>query len=95
VHLPTLQQVHEHSKEAYGLNYAETRPDIAILREEINHMLAARTKRITQRRYEKGPAQRERFVAETPKANEVQKLPMTHLFQRLAFFSDNQSSHQP
>jgi len=64
-----LQQVHEHFKEAYGLNYAETRPDVAVLREEINHIFDARTKRTTQRRYEKVLAQRERFVAETPKAD--------------------------
>jgi transposase-like protein len=64
-----LQQVHEHFKEAYGLNYAETRQDVAALREEINHIFDARTKRTAQRRYEKVLAQRERFVAETPKAD--------------------------
>jgi len=64
-----LQQVHEHFKEAYGLNYAETRPDVATLRQEINHIFDARTKRTAQRRYEKVLAQRERFVAETPKAD--------------------------
>jgi transposase-like protein len=62
-----LQQVHEHFKEAYGLNYAETRPDVAALRQEINHIFDARTKRTAQRRYEKVLAQRERFVAEIPK----------------------------
>jgi len=64
-----LQQVHEHFKEAYGLNYAETRQDVAALRKEINHIFDARTKRTAQRRYEKVLAQRERFVAETPKAD--------------------------
>jgi hypothetical protein len=66
-----LQQVHEHFKEAYGLNYAETRPHVATLREEINHIFAARTKRTAQRRYEKVLAQRGQFVAETPEADAV------------------------
>jgi transposase-like protein len=66
-----LQQVHEHLKEAYGLNYAKTRPDIVALREEINHIFDARTKRTAQRRYEKVLAQQDRLVAETPKADDV------------------------
>ena len=36
-----------------GLNYAKTRPDIVALREEIDHIFDARTKRTAQRRYEK------------------------------------------
>jgi transposase-like protein len=64
-----LQQVHEHFKEAYGLNYAETRPDVAALKEEINHIFDARTKRTAHRRYAKVLAQRRRFVAETPQAD--------------------------
>ena len=66
-----LQQVHEHLKEAYGLNYVKTRPGIVALREEINQIFDARTKRTAQRRYEKVLAQREQFVAETPKADAV------------------------
>jgi transposase-like protein len=64
-----LQQAHEHFKEAYGLNYAQTLQDVAALRKEINHIFDARTKRTAQRRYEKVLAQQERFVAETPKAD--------------------------
>jgi transposase-like protein len=64
-----LQQVHEHLKDAYGLNYAKTRPDVVALQEEIDCIFGARTKRTAQRRYEKVLAQRERFVAETPKAD--------------------------
>ncbi len=66
-----LQQVHEHLKEAYGLNYAKTRPDIVALREEINHIFDARTKHTAQRRYEKVLAQRDQLVAETPKADDA------------------------
>jgi transposase-like protein len=66
-----LQQVHKHLQEAYGLNYAETRPDIIALREEIDHIFDARTKRTAQRRYEKVLAQRDRLVAETPQADDA------------------------
>jgi len=64
-----LQELHKHLKEAYGLDYAKTRPDVAALREEINHIFDARTKRTAQRRYEKVLAQRDAFVTETPKAD--------------------------
>ena len=64
-----LQELDKHLKEAYGLKYAKTRPDVVTLREEIKHIFDAHTKRTAQRRYEKVLAQRERFVAETPKAD--------------------------
>jgi transposase-like protein len=63
-----LQQVHEHLKDAYGLNYTRTRPDVLALSQEIAHIFHACTKRTAQRRYEKVLAQRVQFVAETPKA---------------------------
>jgi len=66
-----LQQVHEHFKEAYGLTYTQTRPDVVALKEESDRIFAARTKRTAQQRLEKVLAQRERFVAETPKADAV------------------------
>jgi transposase-like protein len=66
-----LQDVHKHIKEAYGTDYAETHPEVEILREEIDHIFGARTKRTAQHRYEKVLAQRESFVAETPEANAI------------------------
>jgi len=66
-----LQQVHKHFQEAYSLNYAETRPDIVALREEINRIFDARTRRTAQRRYEKVLAQRDQRVAETSKADDA------------------------
>jgi transposase-like protein len=66
-----LQQVHVHLKEAYGLNYTRTRPDVVALREEIDRIFGARTKRTARRRYEQVLAQRQRFVAETPKADDA------------------------
>jgi transposase-like protein len=64
-----LQEVHEHFKEAYGVNYRDTHPEVVALREEINHIFDARTKRTAQRRYEQVLAQRELLVAETPQAD--------------------------
>ena len=63
-----LQELDEHLKEAYGLNYARTRSDVVALKGEIAHIFDARTKRTAQQRYEKVLAQRERFVAETPQS---------------------------
>ena len=64
-----LQEVHEHFKEAYGVHYVDTHPEVVALREEINHIFDTRTKRTAQRRYEQVLAQRELLVAETPKAD--------------------------
>jgi hypothetical protein len=64
-----LQELDEILKEAYGLNYVKTRPDVVALKEESVHIFAAHTRRTAQQRYEKVLAQRERFVAETPKAD--------------------------
>jgi transposase-like protein len=62
------QDVHQHIQEVYGTDYAQTHPEVESLREEIDHLFAARTKRTAQRRYEKVLAQREAFVAQTPQA---------------------------
>ena len=66
-----LQEVHERIKEVYGTDYAETHPEVETLREEINHIFAARTKRTAKRRYDKVMAQREKFVTETPEAKAI------------------------
>jgi len=66
-----LQEAHERFKEVYGSNYAETHPEVETLREEINHIFDARTKRTAKRRYEKVLAQRENFVAQTPEAQAI------------------------
>ena len=66
-----LQDAHKHIKEVYGTDYAQTHPHVEALREEIDHIFDARTKRTAQRRYEKILAQREAFVAQTPEARAV------------------------
>jgi transposase-like protein len=66
-----LQDVHEHLKSAYGSDYAERYPHVAALRNDINHIFDARTKRTAWRRYEAVLAQREAFVSQTPDAAAV------------------------
>jgi transposase-like protein len=64
-----LQQVHKQIKELYGPQYAETTPQVETLRQQIDHIFYARTKRTAQRRYLKVLAQRATFVAHTPEAS--------------------------
>jgi transposase-like protein len=66
-----LQDVHKHLKEAYGADYAEKQPHVAALRDDINRIFDARTKRTAWRRYEAVLAQREAFVSQTPEAAAV------------------------
>jgi transposase-like protein len=66
-----LQDVHQHLREVYGPDYATTQPQVETLRQEIEHIFAARTKRTAQRRYEQVLAQRETFVTQTPGAEAV------------------------
>jgi len=63
-----LQEVHKQLKEIYGSHYAETHPDVEMLREKIEQIFAVRTKRTARRRYEQVLAQRKHFVTETPEA---------------------------
>ena len=66
-----LQDAHKHIKEVYGTDYAETHPQAETLREEIDHIFDARTKRTARRRYGQVLAQRETFVAQTPEAKAI------------------------
>ena len=66
-----IQDAHKHIKEVYGTDYAQTHPQAVALREEIDHIFDARTKRTAQRRCEAVLAQRETFVAQTPQAKAI------------------------
>jgi hypothetical protein len=66
-----LQDVYKHLKEAYGSDYAEKQPHVAALRDDIDRIFDARTKRTAWRRYEAVLAQREAFVSQTPSAAAV------------------------
>jgi transposase-like protein len=63
-----LQEAHKHIKEVYGTQYAETDPQVETLRQQIDHIFDARTKRTAQRRYQRVLAQRSTLVAQTPEA---------------------------
>jgi transposase-like protein len=66
-----LQQVREHIRESFGPDYARTHPELCGLKEEIDAIFDARTKRTAQRRCQKVLAQRDTFVASTPEAEVV------------------------
>jgi len=66
-----LQEAHKHIKEVYGTHYAETEPQVEALRQQIDHIFDARTKRTAQRRYQRVLAQRSTFVAQTPDAGAI------------------------
>jgi transposase-like protein len=66
-----LQEAHKHIKEVYGTHYAETDPQVKTLRQQIDHIFDARTKRTAQRRYQRVLAQRSSFVAHTPEAKAI------------------------
>jgi transposase-like protein len=66
-----LQEAHKHIREVYGTHYAETDPQVETLRQQIDHIFDARTKRTAQRRYQRVLAQRPTFVAHTPEAKAI------------------------
>ena len=66
-----LQEAHKHIKEVYGTHYAETDTQVEMLRQQIDHIFDARTKRTAQRRYQQVLAQRTTFVAQTPEAKAI------------------------
>jgi transposase-like protein len=66
-----LQEAHKHIKEVYGTQYAETDPQVETLRQQIDYIFDARTKRTAQRRYQRVLAQRPTFVAQTPEAKAI------------------------
>jgi hypothetical protein len=61
-----LQWAHRQLKDAYGKDYAKTRPDVVRLKEQIDAIFQARTRRTAEKRYRKAMALRERYVAFTP-----------------------------
>jgi hypothetical protein len=61
-----LQWAHRQLKDAYGTNYAKTRPDVVRLREQIDAIFQARTRRTAEKRYRKVLALRKQYVASTP-----------------------------
>lgn len=61
-----LQEVHRRLRQVYGSDYPQTRPEVVALRQSIDQIFQAQTKRTAHRRYEQVMAQRDAFVAQTP-----------------------------
>ena len=61
-----LQWAHRQLKETYGKDYAKTRPDVVRLKEQIDAIFQARTRRTAEKRYHKAMALREQYLASTP-----------------------------
>lgn len=66
-----LQDVHKHLKDAYGSDYAKKYPHVAALKDDIDRIFQACTKRTAWRRYEAVLAQRQAFVSQTLEAAAV------------------------
>jgi hypothetical protein len=66
-----LQWTHRQLKETYGADYAKTRPDVVQLKEQIDAIFQARTRRTAEKRYHKVMALREQYVALTPAVDSV------------------------
>lgn len=66
-----LQQLHKHFREVYGRDYAQAFPQAHTLRQEIDRIFDARTKRTAQQRYDQVMAQRQAFVTKTPAAEAI------------------------
>jgi transposase-like protein len=63
-----LQEAHKQINEVYGSRCPETDPQVEALRQQIDRIFDARTKRTALRRYQRVLAQRSTFVAQTPDA---------------------------
>jgi len=63
-----LKDVSVSCRDIYGKHYAETDPEVEELRQAIQHIFAAKTKRTAEKRYVEVMARREAFVGEKPQA---------------------------
>jgi len=63
-----LQDVSDSCRDIYGTRYAETYPEVEQLRQAIQHIFAAKTKRTAQKRYAAVMALRDQYVQDRPQA---------------------------
>jgi transposase-like protein len=66
-----LRDVSDYCREIYGKNYAETYPQVEALRQDIQRIFAAQTKRTAHKRYIQVMQRRQDFVRETPQASAI------------------------
>jgi hypothetical protein len=61
-----LQWAHRQLKDAYGKDYAKTRPDVVRLKAQIDAIFQAKTRRTAEKRYRKVLALRQQYLPSTP-----------------------------
>jgi transposase-like protein len=61
-----LKDISTHCRQTYGTNYAEKHPEVEELRQAIQRIFEAQTKRTAHQRYESVLALREKYVQEMP-----------------------------
>jgi hypothetical protein len=66
-----LQDVSRTCRRLYGTDYAQTQPELELLRQDINQIFQAKTKRTAQKRYGQVLARREQFVRDKPEAGVI------------------------
>ena len=66
-----LQWAHRQLKETYGADYAKTHPHVVQLKEQIDAIFQAKTRRTAEKRYHKVMALREQYVAQTSAVDSV------------------------
>jgi hypothetical protein len=66
-----LQWAHRQIKDIYGKHYAKSRPDVVQLKQQIDHIFQARTRRTAEKRYRKVMALRQQYAASTPAVGSV------------------------
>jgi transposase-like protein len=62
-----LQAWHRQFKDAFGRDYAQTHPDIFKLRQQMDHIFQAKTRRTVEKRYAELISQREQLVQAEPR----------------------------
>jgi hypothetical protein len=66
-----LQWAHRQLKDVYGKDYAKTRPDVVRLKEQIDAIFQAKTRRTAEKRFRKVLALRHQYVLSTPAVGSV------------------------
>jgi len=66
-----LQFWHRQFKDAFGRDYAQTHPDIFKLRQQMDHIFQAKTRRTVEKRYAELIGQREQLVQAEPRLQPV------------------------
>jgi hypothetical protein len=66
-----MQWLHHQFKEVYGPDYAQTYPEVVVLRQEIDAIFQAKTKRTAENHYAEVVALQQDYVAQRPEAASI------------------------